>query len=433
LEATKFLDDYLDGVGRYVSELVHHYPKLTKHHNDWEIDLLIGDKIFELVRPDKTIDPNLLRQELLVEYQEPDRYLYENILLALKKTIKKVIPANLYRQGRLFYINGPFRSQLFDLRQIVSHQKIKPSPNTTGSLQEDFCNYDLVHAPLPQNLPYVTSFSRRHLVTVHDLTHLSHKEYHQVDNILASNKGIDLIKDHACSIIAISQNTKKDLRNVLPHYDLKIYDIPQGFNPEKFHPKLRNSVNATVDKKYGLPNSKFILCLSTIEPRKNLANTIKAFSKFIQDHDSVDVSLVIAGRHGWKYNEVEQYESDPRIYFTGYIDDDDLAYIYARAHIFSYVSHYEGFGLPLLEAMGSGTPVLYGANSAMQEIVGDAGIPCDPNDPGSIAAAFQTLLFCTETWRKYSEKGRQRANRYTWLKTAFNTLEVYRQIIEEGG
>jgi glycosyltransferase involved in cell wall biosynthesis len=433
LEGTKFLDDYLDGVSRYVSELVHHYPILTKHQNDWEIDLLIGDKVFELVRPDKAIDPNLLRKELLAEYQEPDRYLYEHILLALKKTIKKVIPANLYNRGRLFYINGPFRSQLLKLRQIVGYQKVKPFSNTTESLQKDFYKYDLAHAPLPQNLPNVTSFSKKYLVTVHDLTHFSHNEYHQVDNIVAAEEGFKQINEDRCSIISISENTRKDLEHLIDPSNHNIYTIPQGFNPEKFHPKLRNDVNTTINGKYGLPDNKFILCLSTIEPRKNLANTIKAFTKFIEDNDSVDISLVIAGRNGWKYHEIDQHESNPRIYFTGYIHDDDLAYIYARSHIFSYVSHYEGFGLPLLEAMGSGTPVVYGANSSMQEIVGNAGIPCNPNDPDSIATAFQTLLCCTETWKKYSERGRQCANQYTWIKTAFNTLEVYRQIIEEGG
>ncbi len=433
LEATKFLDDYFDGVSRYVSELIHHYPILTKHQNDWEIDLLIGDRIFELVRPVKVIDPNLLRKKLLAEYQEPDRYLYEHILLTIKKTIKKVIPANLYSRGRLFYINGPFRNQLVNFRQIVGHQKIKPLLNTTKNLQDYSRNYDLVHAPLPQNLPFVTPFSKKHLVTVHDLTHFSHHEYHAADNIVAAEEGFKRINEDRCSLISISENTRKDLQHLIEPSNHKIYTIPQGFNPEKFHPKFRNDVNTTIDEKYGLPENKFILCLSTIEPRKNLANTIKAFTKFIEDNDSVDISLVIAGRNGWKYHEIDQHESNPRIYFTGYIHDDDLAYIYARSHIFSYVSHYEGFGLPLLEAMGSGTPVVYGANSSMQEIVGDAGIPCDPKDPDSIAVAFQTLLSCTETWKKYSEKGRQYASHYTWLKTALNTLEVYRQIIEEGG
>ena len=188
---------------------------------------------------------------------------------------------------------------------------------------------------------------------------------------------------------------------------------------------------AQVRRKYEIPDAPFFLTLSTIEPRKNLAGTLRAFELLIAEYDQPDVVLVIAGARGWKSREVIRQAglSPDRVHLTGYIDDEDLAALYSCARGFVFASHYEGFGFPALEAMRCGIPVVYGNNSALPEIVEDAGLPVDADDASDIARQLDHLLADDDLARTLGERGLRRASELSWERTGRRTMAVYGQVL----
>ena len=172
------------------------------------------------------------------------------------------------------------------------------------------------------------------------------------------------------------------------------------------------------------------MALSTIEPRKNLSGTIEAFELLVDELEDLDINLVIAGNKGWKSHKIIQSaKASERIHLTGYIDDADLATIYSASRAFVYVSHYEGFGLPLLEAMQCGVPVIFGNNSSMPEIVGEAGLPADSDSVMDIAQQMQRLVCDDKLAESMGNHGLERASEFSWDKTGKKTLDIYRALL----
>ncbi|MEN8240453.1 MAG: glycosyltransferase family 1 protein, partial [Chloroflexota bacterium] len=229
--------------------------------------------------------------------------------------------------------------------------------------------------------------------------------------------------------IAISESTKRDMKTAHAIKNEKIHLIYEASDYKTFYPVKNPVYFEPVKKKYNLPDGEYLLCLSTIEPRKNLQNTIKAFLNFLEANPAEDIYLVVAGKKGWKYEELfnQPIETD-RIIFTGYIDDLDIAAVYSRALAFLYVSYYEGFGLPLLEAMSCGVPVIYGNNSSMPEIAGEGGIPADADDVAGISKQIERIVKDKDFWKQLSENALEQAMKFSWAKTARETLELYREI-----
>jgi len=182
--------------------------------------------------------------------------------------------------------------------------------------------------------------------------------------------------------------------------------------------------------KYGIPAGPFFLSLSTIEPRKNLANAIRAFMLLIKEKPEIKHNFVIAGKLGWEDQTVlNMAESRPdRLTLTGFVDDGDLAGLYTGAVALMYVSYYEGFGLPPIEAMCCGTPVIYGNNSAMIEVVGDGGLAADPYSVVDIKNKCAALASDEALHRSLSKKALKRSRRFSWKTAAEETLGVYRAV-----
>lgn len=298
-----------------------------------------------------------------------------------------------------------------------------------------FREYDIFHSvfyPIPEIVRKIKSIKR--FTTIFDVIPLLYPNYfvngnkHPINQIvsrLASNDYIFCIskatKDDLCVY-----NTKINPSNTNVTY-LAASDI---FHVEKDEYKIN-----TMKQKYGIPwNCKYVLSLSTLEPRKNINLTIKSFIQVISGNDVDDLCLVLAGAVGWEYESVmndldksSRYRN--RIILTGYIEDGDLAALFSSAMVFVYPSFYEGFGLPPLEAMQCGTPVITSNTSSLPEVVGNAGIMIDPNDQDGLCENILQLYHDPRLRNELSGKSLQRAKEFSWEKCADAMITAYRKAI----
>ena len=198
----------------------------------------------------------------------------------------------------------------------------------------------------------------------------------------------------------------------------KIHVVYEAANPIFNTDKNTEAIQQTMDR-YNI-DSKYILCLSTVEPRKNMLRTIKAYEKCILNNN-LPYKLVIVGGSGWNNGEIYDYVQShenlkPHVIFTGYVSYDDVKNIYANASLFIYASLCEGFGLPILEAMQSGIPVITSNVSSMPEVAGDACELIDPYDIDALESAITKVLSSDEIQSQMVEKGLEQAAKFSWEK-----------------
>jgi glycosyltransferase involved in cell wall biosynthesis len=231
-------------------------------------------------------------------------------------------------------------------------------------------------------------------------------------------------------IITISESTKRDTVRLLGVSSKKVDVVYCGVD-KAFHPLPEGEV-ASFRQKHGLPE-RIILFVGTIEPRKNVVRLIEAYSR-LRDGQ---VKLVIGGARGWLYEEVfarvEELDLAGDVLFPGYIPPDELRLWYNAAELFVYPSLYEGFGLPPLEAMACGTPVLTSNVSSLPEVVGEAGLTVDPVDSEGLAEAMNQVLGDGALRQSMREQGLARAGRFSWARAARETVEVYRRALGRRG
>lgn len=232
----------------------------------------------------------------------------------------------------------------------------------------------------------------------------------------------------------ISENTKKDFIN----YYKSIIDVNKVFvthiaSAQKIYPINDKKIFKSVLKKYKIKYNdikKYIFSLCTLEPRKNLIFTIKCFIKFINKNNIQDLYFYLGGGQ-WNYfiKELEQQidnliEYRDKIIKLGYVEDEDINILYSNSLFFTYISQYEGFGMPPLEAMQAGTPVITSNNSSLPEVVGDAAIMIDYNSEEQCIKAFEDLYFNEDLRNEYISKGLERAKLFSWEKTVNKMSEV---------
>ena len=284
---------------------------------------------------------------------------------------------------------------------------------------------DVLHSPdfIP---PF--RYNCKSVITIHDLAFLlypqlltkdSARYYGQIDQAV-------LRTDH---IIAVSQNTKEDIIRLLGVPEDKITVIYEAANPI-YRPIEDDEELHRVREKYHIAGD-FILFVSTIEPRKNLPALLRAFRQLLNDY-KLGVQLVVAGRRGWLsenvFSLVDELELTEDVLFLGRVPLEDLPPLYTAARLFAYISTYEGFGLPPLEAMACGTPVVVSNVSSLPEVVGDAALLVAPDDiPGLTVALWRGL---TDEARRAEliAKGFRRAQCFSWEKAARQTLAVYQSL-----
>lgn len=274
-------------------------------------------------------------------------------------------------------------------------------------------NFDVFHAS-DWTHPYS---NRPTLTTVHDLIFKVYPETVERGVFETQEKRMSRVVEYAAHIIADSQSTKDDIVKYYYFDPDRISVIHLAADPA-YKPAKIKEINR-VKKRYGI-KGKYILSLGTKEPRKNLAGAVSAFRLLKDTHP--DLQLIIVGRYGW--GTPPEFESEG-IIETGFAPDEDLPPLYSGAEAFLYPSLYEGFGLPVLEAMSCGTPVVTSNVSSLPEVTGTAGILVDPKDVTAIATGIKKALKSKE---KLSAASLKRAARFTWEKTARETLSVYEKI-----
>jgi glycosyltransferase involved in cell wall biosynthesis len=266
------------------------------------------------------------------------------------------------------------------------------------------------------------------VLTVHDLSFLREPGWFKRDRATYYRSMIGRSVQTADRILADSEATASDLREFLRVPSEKIDVILLGVDPQGV-PETTNADSA-IRAKYGLDRDYF-LYLGTIEPRKNLPRVVEAFDQIAGD---IDVDLVIAGRPGWRYastmDAIEHAHSRERIRRIGFVPDEDAPSVLRGATAFVWPSLWEGFGLPPLEAMAQGVPVLTSNISSLPEVVGDAAVTVDPEDVDAIALGMCRIATDAELRARLIEAGLARAVKLTWDKTARETLAAYRRTLD---
>ncbi len=269
------------------------------------------------------------------------------------------------------------------------------------------------------------------VITVHDLAFLLYP--HFLTRRSARYYGlIDRAVRHADHIIAVSEATKNDLIRLTGTPEHKITVIYEAAEPIYF-PIHDQQVLARIHAKYHLPE-QYILFVGTIEPRKNLPTLIRAFDRLLTDY-KVEADLAIVGKEGWLYEEVYQVVDElklkERVHFLGRVPTADLPHLYNASQMLVLPSFYEGFGLPPLEAMACGVPVIVADTSAMPEVVGDAALRVSPDDVEGFTVAMWRMLTDNALRAEMIAKGLKRVQCFSWERAARETLKVYQRLYEK--
>ena len=237
-------------------------------------------------------------------------------------------------------------------------------------------------------------------------------------------------------VITISESAKADFCGYTGCASERVHVIPLAADRDLFYPCRDPERLAAVRGKYAIPEGPYLLSVCTFEPRKNLRHVIRSFVELLKvQPETKDLSLVLAGGRGWMFEPILAELADTadlrgRIVTTGYVADAELAPLYSGALGFLYLSRYEGFGLPPLEAMQCGTPVLAANTSSLPEVVGDAGMLLAPDDQDGLCQAMFELHQNPERCHRLAEQSLRRARLFSWEQNVRQTVEVYRLAAE---
>jgi len=286
---------------------------------------------------------------------------------------------------------------------------------------------DVLHSP-----DFIPPFRRRckSVITIHDLNFLLYPHFLTPES--ASYYGqIDQAVRNCDHIIAVSESTKRDIVRLTGAPENKITVVYEAANPI-YRPLQDKRLCQQVKEKFNIHND-YILFVSTIEPRKNVPTLLMAYKQLLDSYH-VDVSLLLGGEKGWLFDEVfalvEKLGLQGRARFLGRVSPEDLLGLYNAARLLVHPAFYEGFGLPPLEAMACGTPVVASNTSSLPEVVGDAALLVDPTDVDGMAVAMWRLLSDEALRQQMIEKGLKRARLFSWRRAALETLEIYRRLAQ---
>ncbi|HCE30637.1 MAG: Glycosyl transferase group 1 [Candidatus Curtissbacteria bacterium GW2011_GWA1_40_47] len=272
--------------------------------------------------------------------------------------------------------------------------------------------------------PPVRSQRTKKVTTVHDMIAYLFPSSSHPKIVSNQKRRLKIVKAEVDAIITDSETTKEDL--------VKFLEIPQEkvtvvylASSVIFKPQDDDKVKEVLEK-YKI-KKPYILSVATWEPRKNIQKLVDVFEKIQKENPNL--SLVLTGKHGW--GQDPSFKDNDRIVSTGFIPRDDLTALYSGCRVFVYPSLYEGFGLPILEAMACGTPVITSNNSSMTEIAKDAAILVDPRSESQIKRAIEMVLNLNlDSYQKMVNASLNRARQYTWIKTAKETLKVYEEVVK---
>jgi glycosyltransferase involved in cell wall biosynthesis len=282
-------------------------------------------------------------------------------------------------------------------------------------------NYDV---PLWGNCPSI--------LTIHDLSAYLHPATHLARRVRRARRRLPLMARTATMIITPTESVRREVCEYLKVAPAKVVAVPEA--PRDIFQPLAQPEALEVKRQFGI-EGEFLLAVGTVEPRKNLLTLVRAFEELVRSSSVPEqLRLVITGKTGWLTGELFAYVQSSsvreRLLFTGYIPDTHLRALYSSCAAFIYPSLYEGFGLPPLEAMSCGAPVVASCIAALCETLGDeAALLFPPTDAHALARSICELIDDPDARRRLSRAGQKRAARFTWERTARLTLEVYEQAL----
>jgi glycosyltransferase involved in cell wall biosynthesis len=297
-------------------------------------------------------------------------------------------------------------------------------PKSIATTKPDLCHF-------PNYLMPVPNFNAPSIVTMYDMSVYSSPEFHPTKTVLVHQAVMPIAARRASAIITISESARQDILHYLPVPPEKVQVIYAGVAPH-FHARHDHEIEEQIRQRYNL-NFPFVLTVGTLEPRKNQVRLIQAFAELVKQ-ERLPHHLVVAGSHGWKespiWETVQKSGIEERLHFLGYVPSQTLPHLYHMATAFAFPSLHEGFGLPVLEAMACGTPVLTSHIAALVELTGSAAYTVDPLSTQEIAAGLYCLLTCSADTEILKQKGLERAKAFAWQTAARQTLRLYKDVYD---
>ncbi|MHB1270924.1 MAG: glycosyltransferase family 4 protein [Thermoleophilia bacterium] len=268
------------------------------------------------------------------------------------------------------------------------------------------------------------------VATVHDISYEYFPEFFSKKEIVRFKATVPFTARKARRVLTISNYSKQTLMEAYGIPEEKIVVTYLGVN-SRYRPLENVLAKQGAVSQYGI-NGHYILSVGNLQPRKNMVRLIKAYTLLRNSQPQIDHKLVIVGKKAWKHDPILSFIRQSRwvdeIILTDYVSDQDLPAIYACADLFVYPSIYEGFGLPPLEAMACGTPVIVSDRTSLPEVVGNAGKMVNPYDVNELATAMAAILLEPAAASWFKNAGLKRARQFTWSKCATETLKVYEDV-----
>ncbi len=347
--------------------------------NDYIVYPTFGDRYWDLLGPEAT-----------------RRFTQEHVQLGLMHET----PADAERF---------WRAPPADLEHQLGHPDVIHSNNF-------FCPSGLRHARL--------------VYTLYDLSFFDHPDWTTEHNRQVCFDGVFRASLEADLIVAISAFSRDHFLRVFPHYPpnrVRVVHLGSRFSTPSADTTAEPSPPLALDL------TDFFLFVGTLEPRKNPVMLVRAYERYVKQCTGVPKPLVLAGGRGWLTEsldeEIRGQGVADRVHRLGYVDDDTLAWLYRNCRAFVYPSRFEGFGLPVLEAMGHGAAVITSANSALPEVIGDAGLLVDAEDEAALANALEALATDDARCGELRRRALERAARFSWRRAADQVLSCYDDVI----
>jgi glycosyltransferase involved in cell wall biosynthesis len=294
------------------------------------------------------------------------------------------------------------------------------APRILRQLKVSVAHFTNGMVPLASRVPTV--------VTIHDMSLTMYPQYHPPRRVLLNRPLVDLAARRADAVVTVSQSAKRDIVRLYGLDPTRVHVVHEAAAPA-FKPVRDAAALERVRARYRLAD-RFILYVGTIEPRKNLPGLLEGFARRRNSGD-LPHQLVCAGPYGWLSRDIERRIErlgiGGAVRFTGYVPFDDLPTLYSLAEMFVFPSVYEGFGLPVIEAMACGTPVITGHAGALAEVAGGAVERVERPDPAALGDAIAALAHNPVRRDHLSALGLQRAQMFSWQRAARETLNIYRQ------
>jgi glycosyltransferase involved in cell wall biosynthesis len=305
------------------------------------------------------------------------------------------------------------------ITNLLSQFNISFFPRSNSCLN----NPDLIHGT--DHYVYPCPKAKK-VMTIHDLTFLKYPFYSN-SIVKTYSQRIKKCLEWTDLVITFSQNSKQDIREYFGVSSEQIYITPEAsrYGPNFLEQYNLENLKSSVSYNFKQP---YLLFVSTLEPRKNIVNLIKAFNLLKQEY-KIPHHLILIGQKGWNYEEIFQTINQSlfkdKIHHLGYLSDELVALFYSQADLFVYPSFYEGFGLPVLEAMTLGCPVVTSNISSLPEVAGDAAMLFNPNDFNCIANSINQVINDSQLRQNLIDKGKIRAQLFSWENTAKETIKAY--------